>query len=335
MFHYHLKRSTQWLSFAFLVFASSAFAAELSPAERETARQLMDQGRDQDASQHFDAALVAYEAAHRIVNVPTTGLSVAKTLVKLNRLVEARDVALSAARMPTDNNEVFARANDEAAQLAEDLRRRIPVLIFRLPDDVSPKSVRISVDGHLLPPSTTLVSRAVNPGHHRIEVSSSTHKPLQLEVNVAPAEKRQVPLALDPMDANEAAVYASQVHASESRHDVLSSPQGRDAAGQGTSPWTYAGFGLAAAGIVVGAATGGLAYAKASGLRDDCGGSQCPVSMSGRADTIDTLCTVSDVSFAAALLGAGIGIYTLIAAPSHPLVHARATGRSAGIAWSF
>src|SRR5436190_23509399 len=52
--------------------------AEPSAADKETARSLMDEGDRKFAAKDYKGALDAYQGAHAIMGVPTTGLEVAK-----------------------------------------------------------------------------------------------------------------------------------------------------------------------------------------------------------------------------------------------------------------
>src|SRR4051794_38028802 len=74
--------------------------ADPTPAEKETARALLDEGDREVEKKHYEAALKAFLAADAIMNVPTTGIELAKTQVLLGQLVEARDSALRVTRLP-------------------------------------------------------------------------------------------------------------------------------------------------------------------------------------------------------------------------------------------
>jgi hypothetical protein len=77
----------------------------------------------------------------------------------------------------------------------------------------------------------------------------------------------------------------------------------------------YAGFGLAAAGVVVGSITGGLAFAKASTVGGQCNKNDCPTSVDGDLSAGRTLATVSTVSFVAAGVGAAAGVVAWALSP--------------------
>ena len=79
------------------------------------------------------------------------------------------------------------------------------------------------------------------------------------------------------------------------------------------TPWlTYGGFGVGAAGVLVGSVTGALTLSKASGIKSDCEGNQCPPSREADGNSAKSLATVSNVSFAIGAIGIGVGIYGLL-----------------------
>lgn len=71
------------LGLAYLLLATAA-AADQSPMQREIARTLMRDGDAKFARKDFKGGLRAYDEADRIMQVPTTGLAVAKTEVQLH-----------------------------------------------------------------------------------------------------------------------------------------------------------------------------------------------------------------------------------------------------------
>jgi hypothetical protein len=79
----------------------------------------------------------------------------------------------------------------------------------------------------------------------------------------------------------------------------------------GPSPLVFAGAGLAVSGLVVGGVTGLLAMAKASTVKDNCHGTVCDPSVRGDVSSGRTLGNVSTVAFAAAGVGAALGIVGL------------------------
>src|SRR5262249_47329328 len=71
-------------------FWMAAASAEPTAGEKADARASMAEGRALRSQRNFEGALRSFNAADRIMHVPTTGLEVARTLEAMGRLVEAR-----------------------------------------------------------------------------------------------------------------------------------------------------------------------------------------------------------------------------------------------------
>jgi len=91
-----------------------------TPAHRNTARSLLIRGRAELAAGDAEAALEAFQAAHAILGVPTTGIDVARAQLALGLLVEARDTALEVMRFPVGPGEpaAFTDARTADAEMA-------------------------------------------------------------------------------------------------------------------------------------------------------------------------------------------------------------------------
>jgi hypothetical protein len=150
------------------VLASRAALAQPSAADRETARTLMKQGDERFAAKDYAAALSAYQKAHAIMQVPTTGLAVAKAQIERKQLVEARDTLVQVARLPREAREPapIAQAREEAAAIARELAAKIPSVIITV--DGPSDGVDVLVDGEVIPPAVIGAPRKVNPGSHVI-----------------------------------------------------------------------------------------------------------------------------------------------------------------------
>jgi hypothetical protein len=271
--------------------------AQVSAADRETARGLMEQGDDQYEKGQWDKALELYRGAHELVSVPTTGIAVARVLERMKRLVEARDMALHVARIPAQPGEhaVFADARAEAQRMAEQLEPRIPSLQVKLRGAVPAGGVTVEMDGTVLPRAAALLPRKVNPGSVSVTVSGEGILNAMKEVTLEEGEVRDVEVEL---------VAAPQGPAV---------PTDQGTTGTATSPLVYVGFGIGAVGVIAGTATGWLASSKTSDLQDKCENSVCPPSLHGDYDAANRLATISNVSFGVGLVGIGVGVYGLLA----------------------
>ena len=77
----------------------------------------------------------------------------------------------------------------------------------------------------------------------------------------------------------------------------------------------YTGFGVGAAGVLVGAITGAITLAKAGDIKDKCGPETCPPSQRDALGAATTLANVSNATFAIGALGVGVGVVALLLSP--------------------
>lgn len=200
------SRSLKLTAALALTLLGSAVRADSQPtaADRETARALMEEGDQLIAKGELPAALTRYTAAHALVHIPTTGLEVARTQVKLGLLVEARGLALEIANSPATSGEprVFSSARSAAAQLAQELAPRIP----SLRTEVTPATVgySLTIDGVTLPSAARTIAYRTNPGPHVIVVAAPGYVSQRKELKLKEREAATLPIALTPAPPNSA-----------------------------------------------------------------------------------------------------------------------------------
>jgi len=249
-------------------------------------------GREKRDKGDLDGALEDFSRAHAIMGVPTTAVELAKTQASAGKLVEARDTALSVARIPVEGREPapFRKARDDAKKLAQDLAQRIP-------------SIRIAVTGSAAEGAkVTLDDREVvalgaplkvNPGAHEVvarqgdiekrasvELAEGKTEEVTLELEAPPPEKKQRPAAREP---------ETSIH-----------------------PVVWVGFAVAGAGAIAGTVTGILSMQRYSELASSCPGDVCPAGSQSDIDEANTLGIVSTVAFAvggAGLIAGVVGLF--------------------------
>lgn len=185
---------------AALLQPAAALAAEPSAADRETARTLVIEGRKKFGAGDYEGARKAFEAAHEIMGVPTTGLDLARALEKLGKLVEARATALEVTRIPAKKREpqAFTEARPEAQELAEKLEARIPALELKI-EGPPADALEVKVDGEAVPASALSFPRKVNPGSHTVEASAAGWKSASREVSADEGQTIPVELTLEAL----------------------------------------------------------------------------------------------------------------------------------------
>ncbi|WP_394826874.1 hypothetical protein [Pendulispora albinea] len=252
-----------------------------SPMERETARQLMHDGYALQAKGDTTGALDAFRRAHAIMNVPTTGLEVGRTLVALGKIVEARDVLWRVARMKEspDDPPVYRAARDDARELTESLAPRLASLRI-LPRGAG---YTVAIDGTELSPALIGVATKVDPGEHVVTAQRDGRR-VELRVSVAENETKDVPIAIDARAPGSLAPPPAQPHNDPAPPHRVSS-------------LVWVGFIGAGAYMVAGGITGGLAIARKSEASSHCEGDRCLPAAKDALDSSRTFATISTATF--------------------------------------
>src|SRR5882724_10846197 len=167
-----LRRGRSLLGVALALCLCSATAAAAPTAQdKERAHALMDAGDARFEAKQYAAALEQYKAADDIMAVPTTGIEVGRTLERLGKLLEAREVLRRVSEFPqrADEPRPFSSARSRADRLLGDIAPRIPRITLEvagLPDGVTPE---VSWDGQHIDPAKIGGYIEANPGiHHAV-----------------------------------------------------------------------------------------------------------------------------------------------------------------------
>jgi hypothetical protein len=265
-------------------------------AERETARRLMDEGRERMNANDPAGALPSFLKAHAIMHVPTTGLALARARLALNHLVEARDVVREVLRMPVaeDEPEAFGVARDRVREIDESLKGKIPSLRISVKGGTP---ARIAIDGMPMNVALLEAPAAANPGEHTVVVQGPDGGERSAAVTLAEGETKDVAIDLtaEPSGRTDTPVRGPGLPIFESR-----TPLARGL--------MIGGLGVAAAGVVVGSVTGVISLSSASNVKSECTGNLCDESVRDDLDSARTFATISNVAF---IVG-GAGLATAI-----------------------
>lgn len=321
--------------------ASHALAAEPSAAERETARGLLKEGDWLDSEGRHKEALERYRAAHAIMGLPTTGMSVVRCLAATGRLVEARDLAIRIARSAplAQDNELFAAARADAQSTAARLEPRIPDVTLRVLGVSDTASAQVRIDGVELPRVALGQPWKVDPGEHEIEATAPGMSKARLVRQLAEGDHATIELALSPLAAS------SPVPPSPTAPPLVA-PQPRDSspAADGAQPARrppllgYAITGIGAASLTAGLVFGWKALER-KGFRDDhCDSTGCdPEGLDADADG-RKWATWSTVAAGVGALAIGAGLYLAISSsgagkPSAATLHPTGRGAALTVHW--
>jgi hypothetical protein len=286
-----------------IVLGAKAAYADPNAADKETARRLMAEGRERREARDYQTALQSFQAADAIMQVPTTGVEVARTEILLGQLVEARDKLLAVVRFPKAPREPrpFAEARVAAAAMSEEIAPRVPslkIVVHGAPDG---STVKVSVDGINVATESLLEPRAVNPGHHVVIARVVGGARREAAVDLREGTIQEVILALP-----QSAVAQTPPPVPPGPAPPPSAPPSR------SHTIAILGFSVAGAGIATGAVTGLLAMSKLNAARTGgCVGNECPPSTYPALDSAGTLATVSTVGFIVGGAGAALGVIGL------------------------
>jgi hypothetical protein len=317
-----------------LCIATNARAADPTLADREKARNLMDEGHAlRDQGLHA-AALQAFTKADDIMHVPTTGLAVAQEQIELGNLVEAETTLMAIVRTAVKGREPepFTRARADAQRALAALGARIATLEIAVAgrEGVIPE---VSLDAVLLSPAARARPIRTNAGHHVVEANVGTAR-ARLELDLAEGDSKSITLTPRDESTSTEAVAAPSVDVSPPAPTVESTP---------LDPYLrWGGIGIAGVGVVAGTITGIISLSAASAAKHGCVDHQCPPSTWSDLDRARTTATISTVSFVVAGLGLGaVGVSLLL--PGAPAAKAGGAARvepwigaaSAGVRGSF
>jgi tetratricopeptide (TPR) repeat protein len=192
-------RCCRVLGLALFLMALQIHSAAAAPSseERERARALMDLGDARFEAKNYGSALEQYRAADEIMNVPTTGIEVGRTLERLGRLLEARETLRKVSEFPqrADEPRPFASARQRADRLLGDIAPRIPRVTLQvsgLPEGTTPE---ITWDGQRIDDARVGGYLEANPGVHHVSGKAAGFPDVKRDVRLAEGQALQVELA--------------------------------------------------------------------------------------------------------------------------------------------
>lgn len=229
-----------WLCQARLGFCQTA-------EERAGARAAADQGFDAFQRGEWENALDLFGRAESLVHSPMHLLYVARSNVRLNRLIEAQDAYLRVVRqpLPAGAPAALAQAQQEATRELEALEPKIPFVSIEVQGANGSEPVEVTQDGRALPPALIGVAHPLNPGAHSWQARSGSRQSAVETRELEPGAKLTLKLSLPEAEIE----LVPQKQAPIAPAPVPTTAQ---AASGGPSAWVYVGFGVAAAGIGVG-----------------------------------------------------------------------------------
>lgn len=263
----------------------------------------MDEGKVRLHANDYPRAIEAIGKANDLMHVPTTGLALAKAHLAAGHLIEARDAAIAAEKLPREDREpkVFDAARKQAAELARELKPRIPTVRLR----IEGTATKIVVDGTEVPPSIAGEPIAMNPGKHTI-VATGDAGDARAEPELAEREAKDVALVLgheaEP-PSRPRPVPKATTPLDDRQHGT------RTPLAKGL---VYGGLGAGILGLGAGAVTGVMTLSRASKVDPQCANDVCAPSARSDLDRAQTLGTLSTVAFVVGGVGIAAGVVGLL-----------------------
>lgn len=257
---------------------------------------LAQEGKCDKAIPHLLESLRLDPRAITLINLASCEEKTGRWAAALGHWADARARAQS---------ESASLIEEEATKRARDLEKKIPRLTVVLGSG-APAGTEVARDGVVLGAVSLGVAMPVDPGPHTVVARAPGHADGSKTVAIAEGESARVDVAPGGVVANKAATADT-------------AGGGAQAAGGGTSPLVWIGFGTAIAGVTIGSISGLLALERASNAKEACPENRCtdPADLD-RVDGGRTLGWISTISFAVAGVGALVGIYGIVAVKPAP-----------------
>jgi len=312
------------VALAFLLQAGGALAQngkQPSAAAKTTARNLLLDCREKFGKKDLASALKSCQGGHAIMNVPSTGLDLAKVQEAMGLLVEARETALDVTRFNNAaNNATYAEAQAEASQIAQNLETRIPSLVINVTGAPEGAELAVKVDNDAIPAAAMSLPYKVNPGEHTIVASAPGTNPVEQKVTVQTGQTKTVDLALSRASSASPPGPSGGGDAKDPWNRPKDEIDKENAGGRQIPAWSWIAGGVGLVGLGVGVGFGVDFSNAQETVARDCPDNQCIDKYSAAdADALQSRWNRSLIlTIAGSVVGAtglGLAIYGIATAP--------------------
>lgn len=262
-----------------------ARAAPLDCADKTAVERVNDGAQAAFRGEHYAEASEMYADVYGCTNDASVLFNLAKSYANVGRWVDAK-VAMTRFLASASG------LSDEVRQAATEELSAISSHVGAVTVRADAPSATVSIDGAPVGPAPVgPIDHAV--GKVRVDVTAKGRAPYTREFELKGGASLEVEAAL-PMDGEAAAPRRPPV-------------------------WMWIGYGVAGAGGLVAAITGGLSIAKVDDIRMRCDGDLCPKSTEPDRDDAAALANASNVSLAIGAAGAIVGVVgTIVFFTSEP-----------------
>jgi hypothetical protein len=309
-----MRRSSLPLALALLL-VSRGVVAQVSDADRATARKLAQQGQEALDHKDYTTAVDRFDRARQLIPAPTIALGLARAQVGLGKLVAAQETYARIVRegVAPGASAVFTKAVADARTELDALEPRIPTVVIELK---GAPSAKVTLDGAVIPAAALGVSRPVDPGKHGVRAEADGFLPAEASFTVDERKSERVALTLvpAPTQANDA------LKADASAAPAKSSPM---------RTVGFVGIGLGGAGLILGGITGAMALGKHSELAPLCPMGHC----TNQGPAIDQYHLYANLSTAGFVVGGAFAVTGIVLAAIAPKAPAPPVAMSVGPCW--
>jgi tetratricopeptide (TPR) repeat protein len=280
------------------------------------ANQLLKEGYALARTQKCELAIPRFEQSLEIQPTAKAWLNLARCEEQLQRLREALGHWARARELAHEQG--LATLERAAIARFDALEPTVPTLILHV-NGFAANEISVFCDGAPVAVETLEKPMALDPGVHVIAVSAEGRALRSFEVTLALREHTE--LAVAPGEAQSATTAAATPPpaptlvaladraeaSSSSRPDAQSNARPNSFA----RPAMFAGFGVAALGILVGSVAGAATLAEARAARALCNGNACSPEAYGRVEHARSIGDAATVAFTVAGIGAATGLFGL------------------------
>jgi hypothetical protein len=315
---FRLAAAVGALGFGVALGAADASAQAPPAGSTAVAEGLFQQARDLFKQQQYAEACPRFAESQRLEPKLGTLLNLAVCHEKLGKIATAwaeyTSAATIAGREHSKDREDFARAQVTA------LEGRIAHVSLQI--TAPPADLVVSLDDQPLDHTALNTPLPIDPGAHRITATAPGKIAWSATIE-APSERAELPVKIPALEAATATapppvaalppapivLTPAPPFVPLAQPDPVVTPA---PAREDHRILIYGGFGVGAAGVLVGAITGGITLANAGTIRDTCGNNVCGANQQDAISSATTLANVSNVSFVVGALGAGAGVVGLL-----------------------
>jgi hypothetical protein len=283
--------------------------------QKAGARAAADAGAEAFDQGRYEEAIDLFSRAEAVVHAPPHLLYIARSQIKLDRLIRAQDTYLKIVRerLPADAPTPFKEAWAAADRELDDLEPRIPQVTLRV-EGAANGDVDVTLDGRPVPKALLGIPQPVDPGPHELRADAGQGRMVARSVRLTPGARESVTLTLPPLPSAAPALVPS---AAPSPTRSPRPETRRASAPEGLGLWDQPAVAYGALGVgVVGLGVGTGFLVAYLGTRSDADQGYdacprpCPTETRTRVDELDSRAARQGTTATVGMVVGGLGVAT-------------------------